>query len=55
MDLPQGNDSEVLALASVSDGKMMSRFLALPPVKALQFAFSVTLIIGSSNGTNIKA
>ena len=34
---------------------MISRLLALPLVKALKFALSVTLRIGSSNGTNFKA
>ena len=42
-------------LDSASDGEVMSRFLAIPLVKALQFSLSVTLGIGSSNGTNIKA
>ena len=41
-------------LASVSDDKVISRLLALPLVKALQFALAVTLIIGYSNGTKFK-
>ena len=55
MDLTQVNYSEELVLDSASDGEVMSRFLAIPLVKALQFSLSVTLGIGSSNGTNIKA
>ena len=42
-------------LASNSYGEVMSRFLALPPVKALKFDLAVPLIIGSSNGTKFKA
>ena len=55
MGLPQGNALETLVLASVSDDKVISRLLELPPVKALQFALAVTLIIRSSNGDNFKA
>ena len=54
MDAPQESDSEELVLDSYSDGEVMSRFLVLPPVKALQFALVVTLGIGYSNGTKIK-
>ena len=54
MDAPQEIDSEELVLDSYSDGEVMSRFLVLPPVKALQFALVVTLGIGYSNGTKIK-
>ena len=42
-------------LASVSDDELVSRILSLPPVNALQFALAVTLRIGSSNGTKLKA
>ena len=71
MDKPQENASELLALAlalvlalalalalaldSESYGEVMSRLLALPTVKSLQFYFVVTLVIGSSSGTDIKA
>ena len=41
-------------LASVSYGDMMSRFLALPLVKELQFTLAITLRIGSINGTKLK-
>ena len=34
---------------------MIIRLLALPEVKALQFALAVTLIIGSSTGTKFKS
>ena len=54
MDLPQGNTLEALVSASVSDDKVISSLLAIPPVKALQFALAVTLRIGSSNGINFK-
>ena len=54
MNLPQRNASKSLVLASVSDGEVISMFLALPPVKAHQFELAVTLIIGSSNGTKLK-
>ena len=54
LNLPQVNASELLVLASVSDGEVMSRLLALLPVKALQFSLGVTLRIGSSNGTKLK-
>ena len=55
MDIPQINALKALALASVSYGEVMSRLLELPPVKALQFYLALTLKIGSSNGTNLKA
>ena len=55
MDIPQVNALEALVLNSVSDDEVMSRFLELPPVKALQFFLAVTLRIGSSNGTKFKA
>ena len=55
MDIPKVNSLESLVLASVSNDDVMSRFLALPPVKSLQFVFAVTLIIGSSNGNKLKA
>ena len=55
MDLPQGNTSEALVLASVSYGEVISRFLALPPVKELQFYLAVTIIIGPINETKLKA
>ena len=54
MYLPQGNALEASVLASVSYGEVMIRFLDFPPVKAIQFALSVTLIIGYSNGTKLK-
>ena len=54
MDIPQVNSSEALALASDSDVEVMSRFLALTPVKALQFSLAVALGIGSNNGTKFK-
>ena len=34
-DIPQGNASESWALDSVSYGEVISRFLDIPPVKAL--------------------
>ena len=37
MDIPQVNALEALVLDSVSDDEVMSRFLELPPVKALQY------------------
>ena len=55
MDNPQGNALEALVLDSVSDDKLISRILALPPVKALQFSLAVTLRIGSINGSEFKA
>ena len=55
IDPPQGNAPEELALASAADGELMSSFLALPPVKSLQFELAVTLRIGSSNTTKLKA
>ena len=55
IDLTQVNTSEALVLASVSDGEGISRFLALPPVEALQISLAVTLRIGSINGTKLKA
>ena len=54
MVLPQRNASELLALASVSDGEVMSRFLALPPVKSLSFGWTVTLIISFINRNYLK-
>ena len=42
-------------LASFSDDEVISRLLALPPVKALQFYLAATIIIGSSNGTKFKS
>ena len=41
-------------LDSVSYVEVISSFLALPLVKALQFALAVTLRIGSSNITKLK-
>ena len=55
MDTPQGNALEALVSDLVSDYKVISRLLALPPMKALQFALTVTLNIGSSNGNKFKA
>ena len=55
MDNPQGNYLEALVLASVSNDEVISRLLALPPLKEIQFALAVTLRIGSSNGTKLKA
>ena len=54
MYLPQVNYSEALVLASVSDGEVMSRFLAIPQMKAIQFALAVTLIISYSNENKLK-
>ena len=54
MDLPQGNASEALVLASFSYGEVISRFLTPAGLRALQFALAVTLIISSSNGANLK-
>ena len=55
MDLTQVNYSEELVLDSASDGEVMSRFLAIPLVKALQFSLAVTPRIGSSYGNKLKA
>ena len=55
MDIYQGNSSESLLLASVSDSEVISRFLGLPLVKALKFLLAVTLRIGSRNRTKLKA
>ena len=41
-------------LGSVSYDEVISRLLALPLVKELQFTFAVTLRIWSSNGTKFK-
>ena len=54
MYIPEGNASYALVLSSVSDGEVMSRFLALSPVKTIEFSLAVTLGIGSSNGTKLK-
>ena len=45
----------VLALDSDSDDEVISRFLALPMVKAPQFSLVVTLGSDSNNGTKLKA
>ena len=55
MGLPQVNSSEAFLLASLSYCELMSRFLALSPVKSLQFTLAVTLIIGSRNMNKLKA
>ena len=55
MELSQGNASEALALASDSYDEVLSRFLALPLFKALQFSLAVALIIFSGNGNKLKA
>ena len=55
IDIPQGNTLEALVLASLSDDDVMSRLLELPLVKALQFSLAVTIRIGCSNGTKVKA